>query len=323
LIIAFGGGSVGNLVGLAAAMSFRGIRYVEVPTSFTHMTDGVLSNKQAINGRMGKNHFGVYYAPVLIWADARYLATEPIRSKKAGIAEAIKNALISQPELVGYFRKMLRSDCGYGPEELSELALTTILSKLEILRRDPSEKHYALVLEYGHTFGHAIEWLSRGELLHGECVAVGMKMVAHLANEQKLISNQVLDLHYELFDKCLGLVPALPPHIDARSVLATMTRDNKKTGDSFRFVLLDRLGSCGNEEGDYLVTIPDNGYLLGFLERFLNAYPRRLETRRQSSRRAKSGEARLTTQPAEVLGYRCGLRLDPGHLQPTISWSRP
>jgi 3-dehydroquinate synthetase len=73
--IAFGGGSVGNLVGLAAALLFRGIRYVEVPTSFMHMTDGVLSNKQAINGRTGKNHFGVYHAPLFIWADVRYLET--------------------------------------------------------------------------------------------------------------------------------------------------------------------------------------------------------------------------------------------------------
>jgi len=276
VVIAFGGGSVGNLVGLAAGLLFRGIRYVEVPTSFMHLTDGVLSNKQAINGRTGKNHFGLYHAPLFIWADASYLETEPVRSRKAGIAEAVKNALISQPALVSYFRRLLRPDGRYSATELRDLALNTILSKLEILRRDPSEKRYALVLEYGHTFGHAIEWLSQGALLHGECVSVGMKMAAHLANERHLIADEIVDLHYELIDSCLGLVPALPQHIDAASLFATMACDNKKTGENLRFVLLDELGSCANDEGDWLVTIPDNAYILDLVERFLSAYPRRL-----------------------------------------------
>jgi 3-dehydroquinate synthase len=290
--VAFGGGSVGNLVGLAAALLFRGIRYVEVPTSFMHMTDGVLSNKQAINGRMGKNHFGVYHAPILIWADVRYLETEPARSRKAGLAEAIKNALISKPELVAYFRQLFRPDGRYTATELSDLALNTIMIKLEILRRDPTEKRYALVLEYGHTFGHAIEWLSHGALLHGECVAVGMKMAAHMANERKMISDQLVDLHYELIDSCLGLIPTLPPHIDAHSLIATMKCDNKKTGNSMRFVLLETLGSCTNQEGDYLITIPDDAYILDFVDRFLRAYPQRVENRAKSGKRA-SGAAPL------------------------------
>jgi 3-dehydroquinate synthase len=288
VLIAFGGGSVGNLVGLSAALLFRGMRYVEVPTSFMHMTDGVLSNKQAINGRTGKNHFGVYHAPIFIWADVRYLETEPACSKKAGLAEAVKNALISKPELVTYFRWMLRPDCHYSATELTSLALNTIMSKLEILRRDPSEKRYALVLEYGHTFGHAIEWLSRGALLHGECVAVGMKMAAHLANERGLISDELVELHYDLIDACLGLVPKLPSHIDSQSLVATMKCDNKKTGNSMRFVLLDKLGSCLNTEGDYLVTISDDAYILDFVTRFLDAYPRWVEKGAQSDNRANA-----------------------------------
>jgi 3-dehydroquinate synthase len=296
VVVAFGGGSVGNLVGLAAALLFRGVRYVEVPTTFMHMTDGVLSNKQAINGRMGKNHFGVYHAPIFIWADTRYLETEPARSKRAGMAEAIKNALISNPDLVTYFRKLLRPDCRYTAPELSDLALTTIMSKLEILRRDPTERRYALVLEYGHTFSHAIEWLCCGALLHGECVSVGMKMAAHMAHEQNMISDQLVDLHYELIDRCLGLVPTLPPHIDAQSLVATMKCDNKKTGDSMRFVLLESLGSCKNAEGDYLVTIPEDAYILNFVDRFLRAYPGRIGNRGKSSKcasRAAPLEPRL------------------------------
>jgi 3-dehydroquinate synthetase len=251
------------------------------------MTDGVLSNKQAINGRLGKNHFGVYHAPMFIWADVRYLETEPARSKKAGMAEAVKNALISKPELVADLRMLLRPDCRYTAEELRELALSTITSKLEILRRDPTEKRYGLVLEYGHTFGHALEWLSGGALLHGECVAVGMKMAAHMANEQKMISDRLVDLHYELIDSCLGLLPRLPPHIDVCSLVTTMKCDNKKTGNNMRFVLLDALGSCSNAEGDYLVTIPDDAHVSQFVDRFLRAYPGRPENAAGSGKRAR------------------------------------
>jgi 3-dehydroquinate synthetase len=287
VVIAFGGGSVGNLVGMGAGLLFRGIRYVEVPTSYMHFTDGVLSNKQAINGRTGKNHFGLYFAPLFIWADARYLETEPVRSRKAGLAEAVKNALISRPSLVDDFRAKLRPDGRYGAAELSELALKTILSKLEILKRDPSEKRYALVLEYGHTFGHAIEWLAQGTLFHGECVSVGMKMAAHLANERGLIPDELVDLHYELIDSCLGLVPTLPSHIDAESLFGAMARDNKKTGESMRFVLLNGLGSCLNDEGDWLVTIADNAHILDLIERFLSAYPARPAKLRRSGTRAR------------------------------------
>jgi 3-dehydroquinate synthase len=297
--IAFGGGSIGNLVGMAAALLFRGIRYVEAPTSFMHLTDGVLSNKQAINGRSGKNHFGIYHAPLFIWADVRHLETEPARSMKAGIAEAVKNALISSPALATSLRARLRSDCRYAAAELRELALSAILAKLEILRRDPSEKRYALVLEYGHTFAHAIEWLAQGTLLHGECVAVGMKMAAHLANELGLIADSVVDLHYELIDGCLDLAPELPPSIDAAALLAAMKRDNKRTGANLRFVLLDGLGSCANPEGDWLVTVADDAYLADFAARFLGTYPWRPQKRVRTP--AQATAARTTVrlpQPA-------------------------
>jgi 3-dehydroquinate synthase len=257
--------------------------------------------------RQGKNHFGVYHAPIFIWADVRYLETEPARSQKGGITEAIKNALISQSDFICYLREHLRSDGRYTATELRDLALRTILSKLDILQRDPSERHYGLVLEYGHTFGHAIEWLSRGTLLHGECVAVGMKMAAHLSNQQKLISDEIVDLHYELIDSFLGLVPTLPLQVDAQSLLATMKRDNKKTGDSLRFVLLNGVGSCANEEGDYLVTIPDNAYILDFVGRFLDAYPERPERRCQPDKRVIGDARRALSGPGdfrEAIGRR-------------------
>lgn len=302
VVLAFGGGSVGNLAGLAAALLFRGIRYVEIPTTFMHLTDGVLSNKQAINGRSGKNLFGTYYAPLFVWADARYLETEPVRSRKAGLAEAVKNAMISQPELISCLRQALRRDGNYTAAQLTELALRTIHSKLAILRRDPGEKDYALVLEYGHTFGHALEWLSQGALLHGECVAVGMKMAAHLAHERGMISEQTVKLHYDLLDSCLGLTPVLPPQVNAEPLLAAMKRDNKRTGESLRFVLLEALGCCAQEHGEPLITIQDDDFILDFLHRFLGAYPEPLAARRRAqsagSTRSRWATARVANNVA-------------------------
>ena len=114
-----------------------------------------------------------------------------------------------------------------------------------------------------------------------------------------LIADSLVDLHYELIDSCLGLVPELPPSIDAAALLAVMKRDNKKTGEHLRFVLLDSLGSCANPEGDWLVTVADDAYLVDFATRFLGTYPWRLHKRVRTAAQATAARtsARLP-QPA-------------------------
>ena len=282
LVVSLGGGSVGNVAGLVAGLTFRGIRFVEVPTTFTHQTDGTLSNKQAINGGSGKNHFGVYHAPLFIWTDTAYLRTEPKRVKQAGIVEGIKNALIQETAFIDTLRARLRSDCEYSDAELTELALATIRSKLGILRRDPGEKHYGLVLEYGHTFAHAIEWLAAGKLIHGECVALGMRIAARLAARIGLIDPDLVALHDELIDEQLGLRPQIPDDIDACTVVSAMRADNKRTASVVRYVLLERCGACSNREGDYLVTVEDE-IVTEVLAAFLDTYRAGFERETRSS----------------------------------------
>lgn len=261
VLVALGGGAIGNTVGLAAGLLFRGIRYVEIPTSFTHLTDGTLSNKQAINGRSGKNHLGLYHAPILIWGDTQYLTSESKRFRDAGLVEGIKNGLIDQPAFLTYLCAALHADGVYTPDELTELAYKTILSKLEILKQDPTEKHYCIVLEYGHTFAHAIEWLAQGSLLHGEAVGLGMHIAARLAHRLDMISKEVVALHDDLIDRYLGMHISLPDVATSEAILQTMRVDNKKTGDIVRYCLLDRLGACANPDGDYLVAVADHTVL--------------------------------------------------------------
>jgi 3-dehydroquinate synthetase len=267
VVIALGGGVVGNLVGLAAGLTFRGVRYVEVPTTMTAQTDSTLSNKQAINGRQGKNHFGLYHSPLFIWSDTAYLRTEPAGSKRCGIVEGIKNGFIADAAFLDYLEEELNPALEYSGPQLSELAYRIIQSKLTILRRDPSEKRESIILEYGHTFGHALEWLAKGKLSHGAAVAIGMKLAARLGHELGLISRDLVERHDYLIDARLGMSAAVPASITTDALLDAMIHDNKKTSKDLRFVLLEGAGRCHNPEGDFLVTVDP-----GLVRRVLNTF---------------------------------------------------
>ncbi|MEM9103112.1 MAG: 2-deoxy-scyllo-inosose synthase [Pseudomonadota bacterium] len=255
ILIAFGGGTVGNIVGMVAGLIYRGIRFIEIPTTMTAQTDSTLSNKQAINGRTGKNHFGFYYSPILIWTDTKYLETEPLISKSCGVIEGIKNGLISNLNFLDYLEETINPQLSYSPSQLFELTYKIILSKLEIIRKDPSEKHYGIILEYGHTFGHAIEWLQQGKMSHGEAVSFGMKIEAHISQTLGLISDKDVDRHYFLIEKKLGFTRPLPETLTVENLLFAISSDNKKTGGAIRFVLLEKMGKCYNPEGDFLVSV--------------------------------------------------------------------
>jgi len=255
LLIAFGGGSVGNITGLAAGLIFRGIRFIEVPTTLSHQTDGVLSNKQAVNGKYGKNHFGIYHAPILSWMDTQYPETETLTFKKSSIVEGIKNGLIDQSEFIPYLEKNIKTHDDYSPEQINDLSYKLIISKIEILKKDPTERDYGIILEYGHTFAHAVEWLSNGRLTHGEAVSIGIKIAAELSARLGYIDNTALALHYRLIDDILALKPKLSQNIDPASVIKTMYVDNKKTGGDVRYVLLEKIGKCKKGHGDYLIRV--------------------------------------------------------------------
>lgn len=262
ILLALGGGVVGNVVGLAAGLIYRGIRFVEIPTTVTAQTDSTLSNKQAINGARGKNQFGVYHAPLFVWADAAYPRSEPPRQIKAGIVEGIKNVFISQTDPAA-IDPMLRL---HREADMPGLLLALIRSKLRILRQDPSEKASAIALEYGHTFGHAIEWLAAGKLLHGEAVSIGMCLAAELSRAMGFLSNQFLEDHYRYLGAELGTPTALPRWLAPQDVYETMLADNKRTARGLRFLLLRSCGHFVNPDGDYQIAA-DPRLVLDVLER--------------------------------------------------------
>jgi 3-dehydroquinate synthetase len=256
VIVGLGGGCLTNIAGLAAGLIFRGIRYVEMTTTMMGMTDSCLSNKQAVNGRQGKNHFGIYYAPAFLFSDTHYLVSEPIPGKKAALVEGIKNGLISDPGLIEYFQKALQRPLEqWGEMDFHDLAYRIVCSKLKILEADPSEKVLGMTLEYGHTFGHAIEFLTHGKIHHGLAVAKGMCIAAELSCRLGYLTRGEADTHYELFGSLLGLDLSIPDEIGVDQIVAAMTTDNKKTFGGTKFVLLKEIGQCMNPDGDYQVFV--------------------------------------------------------------------
>jgi 3-dehydroquinate synthetase len=256
VIVGLGGGCLTNIAGLAAGLIFRGIRYVEMPTTMMGITDSCLSNKQAVNGAHGKNHFGIYYAPAFLFSDTHYLVSEPIPGKKAAIVEGIKNGLISDLNLIDYFQAVLQQPLEQWDEmDFHDLTYRIVCSKLRILEADPTEKAFGMTLEYGHTFGHAIEFLTQGRIHHGLAVAKGMCIAAELSCRLGYLIRVEADRHYELFGSLLGLDLSIPPEIGVDEIVAAMAADNKKTFGGTKFVLLKRIGECMNPDGDYQVFV--------------------------------------------------------------------
>ena len=257
LLLALGGGVVGNVVGLAAGLLYRGVRYVEVPTTLMAQTDGVLSNKQAINGRLGKNQFGLYHAPLFIWADVACTLKEPVRQARSAIVEGVKNGLVADAWWLERLSHLLRQGLEGLRANWRDFTLQLIRSKLRILERDPSEKRDAIILEYGHTFGHALEWLSRGELYHGEAVSLGMCAAAQLAFNLGLLDRETLQLHRHMLGELLGAPIHIPAGVDPRHIYRTMLKDNKRTGPRLQCLLLEKPGQLHNPRGDYLVPVEE------------------------------------------------------------------
>ncbi|SDB11813.1 2-deoxy-scyllo-inosose synthase [Eubacterium oxidoreducens] len=259
IIVGVGGGCLTNIVGLASAMIYRGIRYIEMPTTFMGVTDSCLSNKQAVNGKQGKNQYGVYYAPIFIFSDTQFLATESMTGRKSAFAEGIKNAFINDESLLNYYEGVLATEIFEDMDILrvTQTAYCVIQSKLEILKQDPSEKLFAMALEYGHTFGHAMEFYSGGKIPHGIAVAKGMAIAAELSHELGYLTQEEVDKHYRLFGECLGLDLRIPQGISVENIMHTILADNKKTVKGVKYVLLKKIGECLNPDGDFQVKVDE------------------------------------------------------------------
>lgn len=260
VVVAMGGGVVGNMAGLVAALAFRGVRLVHLPTTIIAAMDSVLSLKQAVNGRLGKNLIGTFHAPAAVFVDHTWLTTLAPREVRSGLAELAKNALAIVPESAELVAQAGRHGGALRAEDLARLVDPAIDAKARVMGSDSREKGRGLVLEYGHTLGHAIELASPGLLGHGEAVGVGMLAAAEIAARSYALSERDLESHRALL-AAIGIGPHLARTVDPRRVLELLPYDNKRgyltpREGEIPMILLDALGQVRSGGGVPLTLVP-------------------------------------------------------------------
>ena len=227
-------------------MLFRGIRFVHVPTTLLAMSDSVLSLKQAVNSKVGKNHVGTFHAPQFVWSNVDFLAGLPVIERKSAMCEVVKNVLAIRPDHYDEVAELLKPDGNYTLEEYVRIIGLTIEQKTSVMAVDAFEKGDALVLEYGHTVGHALEVTMAGELPHGLAVGVGMVIAARTSELLGVAAQGLEEAHHDLLGR-LGTPRNVPACVDTDKLMALVWRDNKRGYLEPRFgthdmVLLEDLG---------------------------------------------------------------------------------
>ena len=243
LIVALGGGVVGDLAGFAAAVYQRGVPFIQVPTTLLAQVDSSVGGKTAINHPRGKNMVGAFHQPLAVISDTSTLDSLPLRELRAGLAEVIKHALILDRPFADWLDANLDALLAREPRALAHAVRTSCELKARVVVADERETGLRAILNFGHTFGHAFEaGLGYGQWLHGEAVAAGMVMAAELSVRAGLLPRAEAPRVRSLLERA-GLPvagPALPPE----RVLELMQVDKKATAGRLRFILLGAIGAA-------------------------------------------------------------------------------
>lgn len=243
VILALGGGVIGDLAGFAAATYLRGLDLVQIPTTLLAQVDASVGGKTAIDLPEGKNLVGAFYQPRWVVADVGTLATLPARELRAGLAEVIKYGVIADADLFDFLERERDAILAGDPERLSEIVWRSCGIKADVVRQDEREGGLRAILNYGHTLGHAVEALAGyANLLHGECVAIGMEAAARLAERLGRLDPEAVSRQRRLLE-AYGLPVHLPAGQEVGAILAAMQWDKKTVGDEIRFVLPTRIGA--------------------------------------------------------------------------------
>jgi 3-dehydroquinate synthase len=241
IVFALGGGVVGDITGFAAACYMRGVPFVQLPTTLLAQVDSSVGGKTAINHPLGKNMIGAFYQPLRVVADLQPLATLPPRELVAGLAEVIKYGPIADLDFLGWLEAHLDALKAGDPDALTHAVRRSCEIKAWVVGQDEREAGLRAILNFGHTFGHAIEsGLGYGEWLHGEAVGCGMAMAADLSLRLGLIDEAFRDRLVRLIERA-GL-PVRAPALGIDRYLDLMRLDKKSEAGEIRFVLLDGPG---------------------------------------------------------------------------------
>ncbi|KPK09475.1 MAG: 3-dehydroquinate synthase [Betaproteobacteria bacterium SG8_39] len=241
VVIALGGGVIGDLAGFAAAIYQRGVAFIQVPTTLLAQVDSSVGGKTGINHALGKNMIGAFHQPLAVIADVGALATLPPRELRAGLAEVIKHGLVLDAAFFEWLEAHMERLLGGDPQALTHAVVRSCELKAQVVAADEREAGLRALLNFGHTFGHAIEvGMGYGSWLHGEAVAAGMVMAAELSARAGPLDASAVARVRALVARA-GL-PVEGPDLAAARYLELMTVDKKATAGRIRFVTLEAIG---------------------------------------------------------------------------------
>lgn len=242
-LIALGGGVVGDITGFAAATYQRGVNFIQIPTTLLAQVDSSVGGKTAVNHPGGKNLIGAFHQPVAVLADMGLLKTLPAREYAAGVAEIVKYGVICEAEFFGWLEENAAALAAQSAQALSHAVAVSCQAKADVVADDERESGRRAILNFGHTFGHAIEALTGyTEYLHGEAVAIGMVQAADLSARLGLLGWEdarrlrVLLARFEL--------PVVPPALSPEAMLNAMGMDKKVVDGTLRLILARSLGEA-------------------------------------------------------------------------------
>jgi 3-dehydroquinate synthase len=260
VVIALGGGVVGDLAGFVAATFMRGIPVVQIPTTLVAMIDASIGGKTGVDTPAGKNLVGVFHPPPAIFIDPQLLSSLPLREMRAGFAEALKHGVIADEP---YFAQVasdapqLMSAAGANSDSMLSVIVRSIEIKADIVSRDEREEGLRKVLNFGHTIGHAVELVSGYSLLHGEAVAIGMALEGELAERTGLAqAGTAATIRKGL--QSAGLPTALPPGTVADDVVEAMRSDKKGRSGRIMLALPLRIGVMAGGDSGWTVSVSDD-----------------------------------------------------------------
>lgn len=242
-LIALGGGVIGDLTGFAAATYQRGVPFIQIPTTLLSQVDSAVGGKTAINHPLGKNMVGAFYQPQAVIADMDTLRTLPPRELAAGLAEVIKYGFLRDEEFLGWLEKNIDRLNALEPEALAFAVERSCQNKAEVVAKDERETGDRALLNFGHTFGHAVEaGMGYGEWLHGEAVAAGMVMAARFSEKLGYIGKADVRRVVDILKR--ANLPVAAPDLGVDRYLDLMGHDKKVEGGKIKFILLRKPGEA-------------------------------------------------------------------------------
>lgn len=242
LLLALGGGVVGDLTGYVAATFLRGIDFIQVPTTLLAQADSSIGGKTGVDFDGYKNMVGAFKMPRLVYMNFETLKSLDDRQYFSGFAEIMKHGLIKDAEFYEWLIENMYEICERDLDVLSDMLMRSCMVKKLVVEKDPTEQGDRALLNFGHTIGHAIEKAKNFELYHGECVALGCVAAAYVSWKKELLS---MEEYYEIRDMFVPFyLPISVEGIQPEEILRLTKSDKKKDGDFIRFILLKKIGKA-------------------------------------------------------------------------------